>query len=183
MRLATWNVNSLKQRLERVLAWAERHQPDVLCMQETKLTDAQVPTLDFKALGYDLVHHGPGRWNGVAIASRVGIDDVTAGIPNGNDWTDDGRRFLAATCGGVRVASVYVPNGRTVDSESYREKLDWLARLSAWLDGTDAASELAVCGDYNVAPTDDDVWDAQAAHGGTHVSPPERAAIARLRDW
>ena len=115
MRLATWNVNSLKARLERVLAWTERQQPDILCMQETKLSDEQAPALDFRALGYELVHHGPGRWNGVAIASRVGIDEVTAGIPNADGWTDDGGRFLAATCGGVRVASIYVPNGRMVD--------------------------------------------------------------------
>ena len=183
MRLATWNVNSLKARLDRVLAWTERQQPDILCMQETKLTDEQAPALDFRALGYELVHHGPGRWNGVAIASRVGIDEVTAGIPNADGWTDDGGRFLAATCGGVRVASIYVPNGRMVDSEFYLEKLDWLARLSGWLDDTDPATELAICGDYNVAPTDDDVWDAQAAHGATHVSPRERAAVEKLRTW
>ncbi|MEP6469429.1 MAG: endonuclease/exonuclease/phosphatase family protein, partial [Chloroflexota bacterium] len=102
MRLATWNVNSLKARLDRVLAWTERQQPDILCMQETKLSDEQAPMMDFRALGYDLVHHGPGRWNGVAIASRVGIDEVTAGIPTTDGWTDDGGRFLAATCGGVR---------------------------------------------------------------------------------
>ena len=183
MRLATWNVNSLKARLERVLAWTERQQPDILCMQETKLSDEQAPALDFRTLGYELVHHGPGRWNGVAIASRVGIDEVTAGIPNADGWTDDGGRFLAATCGGVRVASIYVPNGRMVDSEFYLETLDWLARLAGWLDDTDPATELAICGDYNVAPTDDDVWDAQAAHGATHVSPRERAAVERLRTW
>jgi exodeoxyribonuclease-3 len=183
MRLATWNVNSLKARLDRVLAWTERQQPDILCMQETKLTDEQAPALDFQALGYELVHHGPGRWNGVAIASRVGIDEVTAGIPNADGWTDDGGRFLAATCGGVRIASIYVPNGRMVDSEFYLEKLDWLAHLSGWLDDTDPATQLAICGDYNVAPTDDDVWDAQAAHGATHVSPRERAAVEKLRTW
>jgi exodeoxyribonuclease-3 len=183
MRLATWNVNSLKARLERVLAWTERHQPDVLCMQETKLSDAQAPTMDFHALGYELVHNGPGRWNGVAIASRVGIGDVTAGIPTPDGWTDDGGRFLAATCGPMRVASIYVPNGRVVDSEFYLEKLEWLARLSVWLDDNDPATELAICGDYNVAPEDIDVWDAAAAHGGTHVSPRERAALAKLRDW
>ena len=183
MRLATWNVNSLKARLDRVLAWTEAQQPDILCMQETKLSDAQAPLMDFSALGYELVHHGPGRWNGVAIASRVGIDEVTAGIPSEDGWTDDGGRFLAATCGGVRVASIYVPNGRMVDSEFYLEKLEWLARLSAWLDDTDPATELAICGDYNVAPTDEDVWDPAACHGGTHVSAPERAAFARLCAW
>ena len=152
MRLATWNVNSLKTRLERVLAWTERHQPDVLCLQETKLTDEQAPTMDFHALGYELVHHGPGRWNGVAIASRIGIDDVIAGIPTPDGWTDDGGRFLAATCGPMRVATIYVPNGRVVDSEFYLEKLEWLARLSVWLDDNDPSTELAICGDFNVAP-------------------------------
>jgi exodeoxyribonuclease-3 len=183
MRLATWNVNSLKTRLERVLAWTERHQPDVLCLQETKLTDEQAPTLDFHGLGYELVHHGPGRWNGVAIASRIGIADVVTGIPTPDEWTDDGGRYLAATCGPIRVATIYVPNGRVVDSEFYLEKLEWLARLSVWLDDTDPTTELAICGDFNVAPTDEDVWDPLAAHGGTHVSPRERAAVAKLRGW
>ena len=183
MRLATWNVNSLKARLDRVLAWTERNEPDVLCLQETKLSDAQVPMLDFSALGYELVHHGPGRWNGVAIASRIGIKDVTAGIPTPDDWTDDGGRFIAATCGTVRVASIYVPNGRVVDSEFYLAKLEWLARLTRWLHDNEASSQLAICGDYNVAPEDDDVWDASAVHGATHVSPRERAAVARLRNW
>ena len=183
MRLATWNVNSLKARLDRVLAWVERMQPDILCMQETKLSDAQVPMLDFGALGYEVAHHGPGRWNGVAIVSRVGIDDVVAGLPSPDGWTDDGGRFLAATCGGVRVANVYVPNGRVVDSEFYLEKLEWLARLSAWLKGHDPSTEIAICGDYNVAPEDIDVWDENAVHGATHVSPRERAAVATLREW
>ena len=179
MRLATWNVNSLKARLERVLAWIEVHQPDVLCLQETKLSDAQAPLLDFSARGYELVHHGTGRWNGVAIASRVGISGVIAGLPT----TDAGGRFLGATCGPIRVASIYVPNGRVVGSESYLEKLEWLGRLSAWLDDNDPATELAICGDYNVAPEDLDVWDPLAVHGGTHVSARERAAVAKLRDW
>ena len=183
MRLATWNVNSLKARLDRVLAWTERQAPDVLCLQETKLSDAQAPTMAFRALGYELVHHGPGRWNGVAIASRVGIADVVAGIPTPDGWTDDGGRFLAATCGPMRAATIYVPNGRIVDSEFYLEKLEWLARLSVWLNDTDPATELAICGDYNVAPEDADVWDPASAHGGTHVSERERAAIAKLREW
>lgn len=182
-RLATWNVNSLKARLDRVLAWTDRHRPDVLCLQETKLADEAVPLLDFKALGYDVAHHGPGQWNGVAIASRIGLDEIVAGLPAADGWTDDGGRFLAATCDGVRVASIYVPNGRVVDSEFYLAKLDWLARLSGWLDDNDPATELAICGDYNVAPEDDDVWDVNAVHGATHVSPRERAAVAKLRAW
>jgi exodeoxyribonuclease-3 len=183
MRLATWNVNSLKARLDRVLAWTEAVRPDVLCLQETKLSDDAVPLLDFKALGYDVAHHGLGQWNGVAIASRIGLDEVVAGLPAADGWTDDGGRFLAATCGGVRVASIYVPNGRVVDSEFYLAKLDWLGRLSAWLDDNDPATELAICGDYNDAPEDIDVWDVNAVHGATHVSPRERAAVAKLREW
>ncbi|MDQ3879665.1 MAG: exodeoxyribonuclease III [Chloroflexota bacterium] len=184
MRLATWNVNSLSARLERVLAWLDRVRPDVFCMQETKVADEAVPALAFRELGYDVAHHGLGRWNGVGIASRVGIQDVAAGLgPAPNGWTDDGGRFIAATCGGVRVVSVYVPNGRVVGSEFYEAKLAWLDRLYEWVDANcDTAADMAVCGDFNVAPTDDDVWDAEAAHGATHVSPPERERVARLRE-
>ena len=184
MRLATWNVNSLKARLDRVLAWTERHQPDVLCLQETKLTDAQAPMLDFRALGYELVHHGPGRWNGVAIASRIGIDDVTAGIPTPDGWTDDGGRFLAATCGPMRVATIYVPNGRVVDSEFYLEKLEWLARLSVWLDDNDSDDGARHLRRLQRRARRDWMsgtrWPSTAA---THVSPRERAAVAKLREW
>jgi exodeoxyribonuclease III len=184
MRLATWNVNSLKARLDRVLAWLAATEPDVLCMQETKLTDAAMPELAFRELGYEVAHHGLGQWNGVAIASRIGIDDVVAGIPAADGWTDDGGRFIAATCGSARIASIYVPNGRVVGSEFYDAKLAWLDRLHEWLlNDVDPSGDLAVCGDYNVAPTDDDVWDAGAVHGATHVSEPERAAVARLREW
>jgi exodeoxyribonuclease-3 len=184
MRLATWNVNSLKARLDRVLAWAERQAPDILCLQETKLADTAVPALAFRELGYEVAHHGAGQWNGVAIASRVGITDVVAGLPESEDWTDEGGRFLSATCGGVRVASVYVPNGRVVGSEFYEAKLAWLDHLDGWLRAVnDPATPLALCGDFNVAPTDNDVWDPAAAHGATHVSPPERERVARLVDW
>ncbi len=184
MRLATWNVNSLKARLDRVLAWTEAIGPDILCLQETKLADAAVPMLDFAALGYQVAHHGLGQWNGVAIASRVGLEAITAGLPADDGWTDDGGRFLAATCGGVRVASVYVPNGRVVGTEFYDQKLEWLDRLHGWLETAgDPSAPLAICGDYNVAPDDTDVWDPEAVHGATHVSPPEREAVARLRAW
>jgi exodeoxyribonuclease-3 len=184
MRLATWNVNSLKARLERVLAWTAAHRPDVLCLQETKLSDAAAPALPFRELGYELAHHGAGQWNGVAIASRVGLTDVVAGLPAEDGWTDDGGRFLAATCGGMRVASIYVPNGREVGSEFYEAKLVWLDRLHGWLvRDCDPALALAICGDYNVAPDDLDVWDVEAVHGATHVSPPEREAVERLREW
>jgi len=183
MRLATWNVNSLKARLDRVLAWAEAFAPDILCVQETKVADAALPEMGFRALGYEVAHHGLGQWNGVAIASKVGIADIQAGIPATDGWTDDGGRFLAATCGGVRVASIYVPNGREVGSEFYAAKLEWLDRLHEWLLSCDPAAPMAVCGDYNVAPTDEDVYDPAAVHGATHVSEPERAALARMREW
>jgi exodeoxyribonuclease-3 len=184
VRLATWNVNSLKARLDRVLAWAERQSPDILCLQETKLADTAVPALAFRELGYEVAHHGAGQWNGVAIVSRVGITDVVAGLPESEDWTDEGGRFLSATCGGVRVASVYVPNGRVVGSEFYEAKLAWLDHLDGWLRAVnDPTTPLALCGDFNVAPTDNDVWDPAAAHGATHVSPPERERVARLVDW
>jgi exodeoxyribonuclease-3 len=184
MRLATWNVNSLKARLERVLAWTAAARPDILCMQETKLADEAVPLLAFAELGYEVAHNGAGQWNGVAIASRVGLDTITAGLPSDDGWTDDGGRFLAATCSGVRVASVYVPNGRVVGSDFYAAKLEWLERLYAWLArDCDPSQPLALCGDFNVAPEDADVWDPEAVHGATHVSPPERQAVARLREW
>ena len=185
MRLATWNVNSLKARLERVLLWMAAFEPDILCLQETKLTDGAVPALAFRQLGYEIAHHGLGQWNGVAIASRVGLTDVAGGLgPAPDGWNDDGGRLLAATCGGIRVVSVYVPNGRVVGSEFYEAKLAWLDRLHAWLrQGCDPSSELALCGDFNVAPEDRDVWDPAAVHGATHVSPPEREAVARLRAW
>jgi exodeoxyribonuclease-3 len=184
MRLATWNVNSLKARLDRVLAWTEAIGPDILLMQETKLKDEAMPELDFRALGYEVAHHGLGQWNGVAIASRIGIDNVQAGLPTSDGWTDDGGRFIAATCGGVRVASIYVPNGRVVGSEFYEQKLVWLDRVNEWLiTRCDPGVPMAVCGDYNVAPADDDVYDPAAVHGATHVSGPEREAVARMRDW
>jgi exodeoxyribonuclease-3 len=153
-------------------------------MQETKLADAAIPLLDFSALGYEMAHHGLGQWNGVAIASRVGLDDITTGLPSDDGWADDGGRFLAATCGGIRVASIYVPNGRVVGSEFYAAKLEWLHRLHDWLElSCDPSVPMAVCGDYNVAPEDIDVWDPEAVHGATHVSPPEREAVAALRAW
>jgi len=187
MRLVTWNVNSLKARLDRVFDWLRRTEPrpDILCMQETKLNDAGVPIDDFAALGYQVAHHGLGRWNGVAIASRVGVEDVTAGLGSSPDgWSDEGGRFLAATCGGIRVASIYVPNGRVVGSEFFTAKLAWLDRLCDWVQAScDPSLELALCGDFNVAPDDSDVWDPAAVHGSTHVSPEERERLARLRSW
>ena len=183
MRLATWNVNSLKARQERVEAWLAEASPDVLCVQETKLADSAFPSMAFQSLGYEAVHHGQGRWNGVAILSRVGVDDVVDGFADGGP-ADGEARLLTATCGGVRVVTVYVPNGRQVGHEQYHHKLQWLARLRGHLDAVaDPGKEVVVCGDFNVAPDDRDVWDPTQCHGGTHVSPPEREALAALCDW
>lgn len=184
MRFATWNVNSLKARLPRVEAWLEECQPDVLCMQETKLADDAFPALTFSALGYDAVHHGEGRWNGVAILSRVGLDAPAVGFAPGDEIMGDEARIVSATCAGVRVTSVYVPNGRSLDHEQYRFKLEWLARLRAHLEEScDPNAAVVVCGDFNIAPDDRDVWDPSAVHGATHVSEPERAALADLESW
>ncbi len=192
MRLATWNVNSLKARLPRVEEWLGYARPDVLCLQETKVADTAFPALAFAALGYEVAHHGDGRWNGVAILSRVGLDDVREGFGEARskvgatvaDEVAAERRLIAATCGGVRVVSVYVPNGRSLDHEQYAAKLDWLARLEAWVKASASPEQpLAICGDFNIAPDDRDVYDPALYVGTTHTSPAERAALARLEEW
>jgi exodeoxyribonuclease III len=181
--IATWNVNSLNARMPRVEEWIEQFRPDVLCLQETKMSDTQFPAMDFQRLGYDCVHNGQGRWNGVAILSRVGLTETFSGFDD-DDEPDPDARIVWATCGGVRVASVYVPNGRELGHDHYAYKLAWLARLRAVLEAHHTPDEhLVVLGDWNVAPEDIDVWDAAAFVGSTHVSQPERDAIARLRDW
>ena len=184
MRIATWNVNSLKARLPRVEEWISYAQPDVLCMQETKLADDAFPVMPFSALGYEVAFHGEGRWNGVAIASRVGLDEVRSGFaPLPPDERGEAR-LIAARCGGTLVASVYVPNGREVGSEHFGYKLDWLARTRQWLAAHAAPTDpVVVCGDFNIAPTDRDVWDARALAGATHVTPEERSALAELEAW
>ncbi|MBX3032129.1 MAG: exodeoxyribonuclease III [Chloroflexi bacterium] len=199
MRIATWNVNSLKARMDAVERWLDRAAPDVLLLQETKLADEDAPVMPFQLAGYELLHHGEGRWNGVAIASRVGIaDPVTnfgdgpvrdsrSGAASGAAEEDfdpsDEARMVSAVCGGVRVVSLYAPNGRVVGSPFYVGKLRWFERLAAWTaEQVAAGTELVIGGDLNVTPTDIDVWDPVAAHGGTHVSGPERAALARLTD-
>jgi exodeoxyribonuclease-3 len=183
MRIATWNVNSLKARLPRVEEWLAYAQPDILCMQETKLSDATFPAMAFQALGYDSAHHGSGQWNGVAILSKVGIADVVEGFCQGIE-ADHDTRLISATCGGVRVSSVYVPNGRALDDPHYQYKLGWFERLRTHLEHTcDPDAAVAVCGDFNVAPEDRDVWDPKRFRTTTHTSKPERDALGRLEDW
>jgi exodeoxyribonuclease III len=183
MRIATWNVNSLKVRLGRVEEWLAYAQPDICCLQETKLADATFPHLAFSALGYESAHHGSGQWNGVAILSRVGLEDVVAGFGAGIE-PDEDTRLVTATCGGVVVASAYVPNGRALDAPHFQYKLSWFDRLRRHLDVVaDPSRPVAVCGDFNVAPEDRDVWDPAAFVGSTHVSPEEREALARLEAW
>lgn len=183
MLVATWNVNSLRARLPRVEEWLDATRPDVVCLQETKMSDAQFPGLTFEGLGYSSVHHGQGQWNGVAILSRVGIEDPVMGFDDGRE-PDPDARVVWATCGGLRVASVYVPNGREIDHDHYRYKLDWLGRLRAHLDAHHRPSDpLVVCGDWNIAPDDRDVWSVAAFAGSTHVTPEERAALDHVKEW
>ncbi|HEY7201546.1 MAG TPA: exodeoxyribonuclease III [Candidatus Dormibacteraeota bacterium] len=182
MRVATWNVNSVRQRVPRLLPWLEQRQPDVVCLQETKLADdafAELLGAELAGRGYAVAHRGEAQWNGVAILSRVGLEDVVVGIPGAPGFPHQEARAVAATCGGVRVHSVYVPNGREPDSEHYRYKLAWLAALRE-LVGAGPASTM-VCGDMNIAPADADVFDPDAYVGQTHVTPPERAALAELQ--
>lgn len=183
MRIATWNINSVSVRTDRLLAWLESAQPDVLCLQELKVPADQFPVEEVQAAGYAVAAHGDGRWNGVAILSRVGLDDVTRDLPGQPAF--DGSvepRAIGATCGGVRIWSVYVPNGRTIDDPHYAYKLEWLSVLR-----DTAVAELAsgtpwvVLGDFNVAPTDTDVWDISKFTDSTHVTPSERAALDDLR--
>jgi exodeoxyribonuclease-3 len=194
MRIATWNVNSLKARLEKVVWWLERARPDVLLMQETKLADEAAPAETFRTAGYELAHHGEGRWNGVAIASRVGLSETVtnfgdplrpAATPEvGDDEPLSEARMISALCGGVRVVSLYAPNGRVVGSTFYEAKLAWFERVARWLaSARDPNEPLVLGGDLNVAPADIDVWDPRACHGGTHVSEPERRAFAELCTW
>ncbi len=184
MRLVTWNVNSLKVRLPRVEQWLADVQPDVLCMQETKLADDAFPALTFAALGYDSVHHGQGQWNGVAILSRVGIDDVVSNFHPSSGDPDPDARIITAMCGGIRVASVYVPNGRSLDHEHYQYKLGWLAQLRRHIAALSTpADEVVVAGDFNIAPTDADVHDPGKFVGSTHVSQPERDVLADICEW
>ncbi len=182
MRIATWNVNSMRARLERVEEWLEQVEPDVCCFQETKLSDDAFPIERFAKLGYEVAHHGDGRWNGVAIASRVGLVDVERGFAGRGEGDDVAEcRLISATCGGVRVMSVYVPNGRAVESEHYGAKLAFLHQLRQHLDATcDPSGAAVLSGDFNVAPADIDVFDPVFFVGATHVTPRERDALAEV---
>jgi exodeoxyribonuclease-3 len=203
MRIATWNVNSLKARQDRVDEWLTQRSPDVLLMQETKFADGAAPYMAFSMAGYHLVHHGEGRWNGVAIASRIGLSETVTNFGDGpvrrspgtdaiaeaieaeaSEASADEARMVSAMCGGIRVVSVYAPNGRALDTPFYRAKLAWFDRLARWLRETcDPSEQIVIGGDFNVAPEDADVYDMADFNGATHVSAPERAAVAALRDW
>jgi exodeoxyribonuclease-3 len=183
MRVVTWNVNSLRARLERVEAWLGEVQPDVLCMQETKLADDAFPALTFEALGYECAHHGQGQWNGVAILSKVGLDDVVANFADGVD-PDPDARIVTATCGGVRISCCYVPNGRSLDDDHYQYKLSWLDRLLEHLGrDTSPSDDVIVTGDFNIAPEDRDVYDMAKFQDATHVSQAERDRLAAIAGW
>lgn len=180
VRIATWNVNSIRSRIDRVEAFLQRHDVDVLALQETKAREDQLPLMGLQSLGYDVASAGINQWNGVALVSRVGIEDVQVGFDGMPGWGDPlaaEARAIGATCGGVRIWSLYVPNGRKIDDPHYHYKLDWLARLRdaarPWLDG-----DTALVGDWNIAPQDEDVFDMAAYADDTHVTPPERAAFA-----
>ena len=181
VRIATWNVNSVKQRVPRLLPWLDQRQPDVVCLQETKLADDAFGELlgdELGRRGYAVAHHGQAQWNGVAILSRAGLDDIVAGIPGAPGFPRPEARAVSATCGGIRIHSVYVPNGRVPDSDHYHYKLAWLAALQEMVAAGPAAA--IVCGDMNIAPADADVFDPDAYVGQTHVTPPEREALAKL---
>lgn len=192
LRLATWNVNSIRTRLDRVVDWLDRAEVDVLAMQETKCSDTQFPALPLIERGYEVAHVGFNQWNGVAIASRVGLQDVQVGFDGQPAWSGkpdvaaaSEARAVGATCGGVRVWSLYVPNGRALDDPHYAYKLEWLAALrntaESWL-RTDPSAPIALVGDWNIAPTDEDVWSTEFYQGCTHVSEPERQAFNAIVD-
>jgi exodeoxyribonuclease III len=182
VRIATWNVNSLKQRVPRLLPWLDERRPDVVCLQETKLADDALAELlgdELANRGYEVAAHGEATWNGVAILSRGGLEDVVRGIEGGPGFPHPEARAVSATCGGIRVVSVYVPNGRVPDSEHYHYKLAWLAALKEMVGA--GPEDVVVCGDMNIAPTDADVFDPEAYIGQTHVTAPEREALAELQ--
>lgn len=185
MRIATWNINSVTARLDRLVEWLEVAQPDVVALQELKCTTDAFPAMPIQAAGYETVAHGNGRWNGVAILSRVGLEDVTLDLVDQPPFDDVVEtRAIGATCGGVRVWSLYVPNGREPDHPHYSYKLDWFRALENTARTEMAADPdrpYALIGDFNVAPEDSDVWDISQFTDSTHVTPAEREALADLR--
>jgi len=188
MRIATWNVNSIRSRIDRVEAFLTRHEIDVIALQETKARDDQWPLMGLEAMGYEVATLGHSQWNGVAIASRVGLGDVRHGFEGMPQWGEplaSEARALGATCGGVQVWSLYVPNGRALGDPHLTYKLEWLDRLRTaahgWLKD-DPAAQIALTGDWNIAPQDDDVWDMSVFAKSTHVSPDERAAFQAFVD-
>jgi exodeoxyribonuclease III len=189
MRVVTWNVNSLKVRMPRVLELLDQHRPDVLCLQETKANPDAFPELELQAAGYEAVHVSGGRWAGVAILTRTGdqplhdafsLTDPHTGLTD--DPVPEEARWVEATAGGIRFASVYVPNGRTLDSPEYPRKLAFLEAMTRRIAELQAQGPLIVCGDMNIAPADADVYDPAAFVGGTHVSAPERDHLAAILD-
>jgi exodeoxyribonuclease-3 len=188
MRIATWNINSIRARIDRLTAWLARSDVDVVAIQETKIPDEKFPTERFTELGYQVAHHGTNQWNGVAVLSRVGLDDVQVGVPGLPTWGDPAvseARSVSALCSGVRMWSLYVPNGRAIGDPHYDYKLQWLAAVRDYaakqlVDQPDA--QIAFCGDFNIAPTDDDIWSVDYYRNSTHVTPPERQAFSALVD-
>ncbi len=188
MRIATWNINSVRARTDRLAGWLARSDVDVLAVQETKVPDDKFPAELVTELGYEFVHFGFSQWNGVAVISRVGIENPRLGFPGMppfGDPADSEARAIGAVCGGIDVWSLYVPNGRTIDDPHYQYKLEWLAalrRYAAAQVSADPAVQMVLCGDFNIAPTDDDVWDVDFFVGQTHVTPAERAAFQGILD-
>jgi len=188
MRIATWNINSIRARIDRLTAWLARSDVDVLAIQETKIPDEKFPVARIEDLGYQVAHHGTNQWNGVAVLSRVGIDDVQVGVPGLPTWGDPSvaeARSVSALCGGVRMWSIYVPNGRAIGDPHYDYKLQWLAAVrdhAAKQLADQPQAQIAFCGDFNIAPTDDDIWSVEHYQNSTHVTPPERQAFRALVD-
>ena len=188
MRIATWNINSIRARIDRLTAWLARSDVDVLAIQETKIPDEKFPTERFTELGYQVAHHGTNQWNGVAVLSRVGLDDVQVGVPGLPTWGDPAvseARSVSALCSGVRMWSLYVPNGRAVGDPHYDYKLQWLAAVRDYAAkqlADQPQAQIAFCGDFNIAPTDDDIWSVDYYRNSTHVTPPERQAFSALVD-
>lgn len=186
VRIATWNVNSIRARIDRLVTWIEHNDVDVVALQETKCRDDQFPSERLTSLGYQVLHHGTSGWNGVALLSRVGLDDIQIGFPGQPSWGEPAAaepRAVGALCAGVQIWSLYVPNGRTLRDPHYLYKLDWLARLrnagTQWL-ADDSSAQILLAGDWNIAPQDDDVWDMRVFAHSTHVSRPEREAFSAI---